>query len=524
MAIITYPLNDVDYTAEDAETYLCTRTSGVYAAESFPATVTEARKITIGTGMAWINNGTFKGKSVVSTENVSVAIPIADGALPRIDRIVLRFTKSTNESTFEVKTGTPASSPVAPTLTRSELLYELGLYTVSVPAGSLTVSAADVTNTMLDENVCGLMRDGVTGLPTGTLQQQYEALIKSMTDEIAAIKVGSATMLKDVYDPSGLGTSATVQVYSCAKTGNTFALTGSGAVGRFKAPATFTSGDAFSINGKAVPAYVGANAVDADTIVKDRWVLFTYDGTQLNFNGGGGLGANKLALATADADDVLEGDTYYAKDKTLKKGTLKKRGSVTSPVSFGVADNKIYVRINEGAYKEKSSAGYPEISFEAGSAPASAVLEGNNFTSASAGVNVGGSMPNKGSWGATLSPGGVATIPSGFHDGNGQVTVRAAKLRRKVLGTLNTNRYEGPFSATFSVTDLPGWQSFTTENFAFSDASVTANAQDQSTGFSYSLSYNPNSGIVTVTNNYSYSGSPYFQTSGTVTCVCYYAE
>ena len=121
MAIITYPLNDVDYTAEDAETYLCTRTSGVYAAESFPATVTEARKITIGTGMAWINNGTFKGKSVVSTENVSVAIPIADGALPRIDRIVLRFTKSTNESTFEVKTGTPASSPVAPNALRAAL-------------------------------------------------------------------------------------------------------------------------------------------------------------------------------------------------------------------------------------------------------------------------------------------------------------------------------------------------------------------------------------------------------------------
>lgn len=322
MAIITYPLNDVEYTAEDAETYLCTRISGVYAAESFPATVTEARKITIGTGMAWINNGTFKGKSVVSTENVSVAIPIADGALPRIDRIVLRFTKSTNESTFEVKTGTPASSPVAPTLTRSELLYELGLYTVSVPAGSLTVSAADVTNTMLDESVCGLMRDGVTGLPTGTLQKQYEALIKSMADEIAAIKAGSATMLKDVYDPTGLGTSATVQVYSCAKTGNTFALTGSGAVGRFKAPATFASGDTFSINGKAVPAYVGANAVDADTIVKDRWVLFTYDGTQLNFNGGGGLGANKLALATAEPDDVLDGKKYYAKNKTIKTGNL----------------------------------------------------------------------------------------------------------------------------------------------------------------------------------------------------------
>jgi hypothetical protein len=427
MAIITYPLNDVDYTAEDAETYLCTRTSGVYAAESFPATVTEARKITIGPGMAWINNGTFKGKSVVSTENVSVAIPIADGALPRIDRIVLRFTKSTNESTFEVKTGTPASNPVAPTLTRSELLYELGLYTVSVPAGSLTVSAADVTNTMLDESVCGLMRDGVTGLPTGTLQKQYEALIKSMADEIAAIKAGSATMLKDVYDPAGLGTSATVQVYSCAKTGNTFALTGSGAVGRFKAPATFASGDTFSINGKAAPAYVGANAVDADTIVKDRWVLFTYDGSQLNFNGGGGLGNAKLALATAEPDDVLDGKKYYAKDKIIKTGNLPIQPKTVSPVSYSVGSGNLNARIPKGAYKDDAGAGYPEVAIPVGSAPASAVLAGNNFTSAEAGVNVGGSMPNQGNWEKTINPGGVVTVPGGYHAGGGKVSATGIK-------------------------------------------------------------------------------------------------
>lgn len=451
MAIITYPLNDVEYTAEDAETYLCTRTSGVYAAESFPATVTESRKITIGPGMAWINNGTFKGKSVVSTENVSVTIPVADGALPRIDRIVLCFTKSTNESTFKVKTGTPASSPVAPTLTRSELLYELGLYTVSVPAGSLTVSAADVTNTMLDENVCGLMRDGVTGLPTGTLQQQYEAIIKSMTDEIAAIKVGSATMLKDVYDPSGLGTSATVQVYSCAKTGNTFALTGSGAVGRFKAPATFTSGDAFSINGKAVPAYVGANAVDADTIVKDRWVLFTYDGSQLNFNGGGGLGANKLALATAEPDDVLDGKKYYAKNKTIKTGNLPIQPKTVSPVSYSVGSGNLNARIPKGAYKDDAGAGYPEVVIPVGSAPASAVLAGNNFTSAEAGVNVGGSMTNQGNWSREISPGGAVTVPGGYHTGNGMVSAKALKTV-----TITMVDVYGSWSYTFTGGTLVG--------------------------------------------------------------------
>ena len=38
-----------------------------------------------------------------------------------------------------------------------------------------------------------------------------------------------------------------------------------------------------------------------------------------------------------------------------------------------------------------------------------------------------GKMPNRGSWGATLSPGGVATVPSGYHNGSGQVTAVSLK-------------------------------------------------------------------------------------------------
>ena len=33
MAIVTYPLNGITYNAEDAETYLSTRISGIYAAD-----------------------------------------------------------------------------------------------------------------------------------------------------------------------------------------------------------------------------------------------------------------------------------------------------------------------------------------------------------------------------------------------------------------------------------------------------------------------------------------------------------
>mgnify|MGYP003306982991 CR=1 FL=1 len=85
MAIVTYPLNGVEYTAENAETYFCTRTSGVYAAEdNFVLSIVGAFEVSIGAGLAWIKDGTFSGKSVVSTEEVAIQVPIADGVLFKI--------------------------------------------------------------------------------------------------------------------------------------------------------------------------------------------------------------------------------------------------------------------------------------------------------------------------------------------------------------------------------------------------------------------------------------------------------
>lgn len=163
MAIITYPLNGIEYDASDAETYLCTRTSGVFSAtDHFAASVTDDREITISTGLAWINNDTFAGKSVANTEPVSVAIPVSDGALDRIDRIVLRFDKAANASSITLVKGTAASTPSAPAITQDSTIYELGLYTVYIPAASTTVLASNITDTRSDSSVCGIMSDGVT--------------------------------------------------------------------------------------------------------------------------------------------------------------------------------------------------------------------------------------------------------------------------------------------------------------------------------------------------------------------------
>lgn len=185
MSIITYPLNGVTYDAEDVSTYLCTRTSGVYAKDTnYAVSVTGPRQITVAPGLAWINYDDFKGVSACSREAVNLTVPDADSTLPRIDRVVLQFDTAANLTAVKLKPGTPAAAPEPPAILQNHNQYELGLCTVSVPAGSSVVTAADITDTRTDEAVCGLMRDGVKGIPTAQLQAQALAIMTQLSTEL----------------------------------------------------------------------------------------------------------------------------------------------------------------------------------------------------------------------------------------------------------------------------------------------------------------------------------------------------
>ena len=181
MSIITYPLDGVTYDAEDVSTYLCTRTSGVYAKDTnYAVSVTGPRQIAVAPGLAWINYDDFKGVSACSREAVNLIVPDADSTLPRIDRVVLQFDTAANLTAVKLKPGTPAVAAQPPDILQNHNQYELGLCTISVPAGSAAVTSADITDTRTDEAVCGLMRDGVTGIPTETLLAQYTAILTAM--------------------------------------------------------------------------------------------------------------------------------------------------------------------------------------------------------------------------------------------------------------------------------------------------------------------------------------------------------
>ena len=179
--IITYPLGGITYDAEDAAAYFAGRTSGVYSTDidfAVAAAADGSTDLTVSAGQAWMHVSRWVGLSVTMREAQILTLPLADSALPRIDRVVLRYDATSRSTSLQVLQGTPSSEPAAPAISRTEMVYDLCLAEVSRPAGQTSVSAADITDTRTDEALCGLMRDGVTGIPMDELGRQALAKAK----------------------------------------------------------------------------------------------------------------------------------------------------------------------------------------------------------------------------------------------------------------------------------------------------------------------------------------------------------
>lgn len=175
--IITYPENGITYDADDASGYLATRQSGVYSAEEdFAVSISGELSLAVSAGQAWVRPSRFKGRSIIMEQPTTLALTAADPVRTRIDRVVLRYDAAARKTSLQVLEGTPDSaSPSAPAITRTALVYDLCLAEVTRPAGSTAITAADITDTRADEAVCGVMRDGVTGIPTAQLIAQWQA-------------------------------------------------------------------------------------------------------------------------------------------------------------------------------------------------------------------------------------------------------------------------------------------------------------------------------------------------------------
>ena len=195
--IITYPENGITYDADDASGYLATRLSGVYSAEEdFSVTAQGGLSVQVSAGQAWVRPARFKGRSIIMEQPTTVVLTAADPVRSRIDRIVLRYDAAAKKTRLQVLEGTPDSaSPAAPEISRTELVYDLCLAEIKRPAGSTAVTVADIYDTRADETVCGVMRDGVHGIPAATLIQMLRQKIAEVDSGSFYTKEAVDTML-----------------------------------------------------------------------------------------------------------------------------------------------------------------------------------------------------------------------------------------------------------------------------------------------------------------------------------------
>ena len=174
---------DRKYLAEDWDRHLKDLISnGVFLRDSANLQVTadgSGMTVTVQPGAAWIN-----GKHYLNDQAIVLKVDIADGALNRIDRVVVQCSTADRIISAKIKKGTPASTATAPSLQRDADAYELSLATVSINAAAITIRQADITDTRLDTSVCGAVVGLITQVGTDTLYAQVQ-------DDLHRFKSGS---------------------------------------------------------------------------------------------------------------------------------------------------------------------------------------------------------------------------------------------------------------------------------------------------------------------------------------------
>ena len=191
--IVLYPANGFDFDAADVAAYLAGLTSGVFSgAEDFPVTAADGLTVIVGAGRGWVHPSRFTGYSITKREADTLTMPLADPSLPRIDRIVMRYDAGARAASLQVLQGTASSTPTAPAISRTELIYDLCLAEITRPAGSTSITTGQITDTRLDEALCGIVRDGVTGIPTDELlaaaRERIATLEENASNSAAAAK------------------------------------------------------------------------------------------------------------------------------------------------------------------------------------------------------------------------------------------------------------------------------------------------------------------------------------------------
>lgn len=188
MAEMSFPYGSVNhdrrYKSNDFRAYYALFIgNGVFYRNSSALKVVEGGGMTV---MLSIGNAFIEGAGYRNTSALAIKLDTADGALSRIDRIVIRNDYKKRDTYAAVLKGTYSAQPQAPALTRNADAYEIAVADVLVAKGAVSVTQADITDTRLNKDLCGIVTALVEQADTTEIFNQFEAYFEEFKAQYIA--------------------------------------------------------------------------------------------------------------------------------------------------------------------------------------------------------------------------------------------------------------------------------------------------------------------------------------------------
>lgn len=177
---------------------------GIYATygDYFLVSPVSGMNIKVGTGRAWLDH-----TWTLNDADYPMTVEAAEVVLKRIDTVIIEVDRSNNGriNRLRILKGTPASTPVAPQLTKTESLKQYPLADILVEPNATEIVAANITNRIGTKDlpwVAGI----IDHVSAEELVQQWRTEFDTLLDTLQTMisQVGQQTIMDNSVGASAI--------------------------------------------------------------------------------------------------------------------------------------------------------------------------------------------------------------------------------------------------------------------------------------------------------------------------------
>lgn len=199
-AILVDEEYDRVYKAEDWAWYFATFiANGVFPkpSDGLQVIAYEKMEIKVNAGYAFINGYAFRNPA-----SMSITLSTAEGALNRIDRVIIRWDLTQRDMYLTVLKGVPSAKPVAAALTRNTEIWELAIADIYVGKGVTKIQTKDITDQRFNSAVCGIVKGTIEEIDASVLTKQFNDFFntysQAVLDEFSVYKQDMEMYLSEI--------------------------------------------------------------------------------------------------------------------------------------------------------------------------------------------------------------------------------------------------------------------------------------------------------------------------------------